>query len=187
MIAQKLKVKMMMSAFTYEAIKKRWGQDYFLDQKIQLVKENDIVTTWLSHEVKVIEVPGHDEGQLALMPQNKAWFIAGDLFQGVGTVVIGGSESSMKKYMDTLSKVIQLNPKVLYPSHGIALGGCGILKKTLLHRQEREEQVLKLHQDQKTEEEILNVLYSGIPSSLYPYALMNIRSHLQKLKDEGKV
>ena len=60
--------------------------------------------------------------------------MAGDLFQGVGTVVIGEPEGNMQTYMETLKKVIKLNPKCVFPSHGIALGGSHILQKNLVTR-----------------------------------------------------
>jgi endoribonuclease LACTB2 len=186
-VAQKLDTPMLMSQFTYEQLQKKHGVDYFMDRKIQIVKEGDVITHWLSHEVRVIEVPGHDKGQIALMPESKEWFIAGDLFQGVGTVVIGGFGSSMQEYMRTLEKVIALNPQIVFPSHGIGLGGVGILAKTLEHRKWREQQIIECLKNKKTEEEMLGMLYAETPSSLKPYALANIRAHLRKIADEGLI
>lgn len=186
-ISESLNVPMVMSQFTYDRLKEKQGSHYFKNQTIRIVKEGDVLTTWQGQRLFVIEVPGHDKGQLALMPENKNWFLAGDLFQGVGTVVIGGEGSSMKEYMETLRKVIDLKPQVVFPSHGIGLGGTLILEKTLEHRNVRESQVLDLFLKNKTEEEMLQYLYAEISSSLKPYALCNIRSHLQKLKEEGKI
>ena len=183
-IAHRYKLPIMLSADTHRRLKKI-NPDYFLGLNVVEVKEGDEVTHWLGHSVKVYEVPGHDEGQLALAPDNMAWFIAGDLFQGVGTVVIGGDEGDMAKYMKTLERVIALKPKVLFPSHGIGLGGTGILAKTLEHRKIREEQVLSMTKAGKDPQEILSELYSDIPLALHKYALMNIHSHLTKLKNEG--
>jgi len=50
-----------------------------------------------------------DEGQLALMPENRAWCIVSDLYQGVGTVVIAAPEGNMRKYFASLRKVIDLD------------------------------------------------------------------------------
>lgn len=183
-IAHRYKLPILLSADTHRRLK-GLKPDYFLGLEVREVKEGDVVTSWLGHEVKVYEVPGHDEGQLALAPDNMAWFIAGDLFQGVGTVVIGGDEGDMAKYMQTLERVIALQPAVLFPSHGIGLGGTNILQKTLEHRRLREEQVRKMTQAGKDETEILNELYPDIPLALHKYARMNIQSHQKKLKQEG--
>lgn len=183
-IAHRYKLPIILSKDTHQRLLKI-NPDYFLGLEVVEVKEGDTVTTWLGHPVKVFEIPGHDEGQLALAPDNLAWFIAGDLFQGIGTVVIGGEEGDMAKYMQTLERVIALKPTVIFPSHGIGLGGTGVLEKTLEHRKLREEQVLSLTKKGMSETDILNELYTDIPLALHKYALMNIQSHLVKLKKEG--
>jgi ribonuclease/clavin/mitogillin len=158
---------------------------FFNDVTVEIASEGTVVTTWLGKEVLVMEVPGHDEGQLALYPSDRSWFIAGDLFQGIGTVVIGGEEGDMQKYFYTLERIIKLSPKVVFPSHGIGLGGTNILQKTLAHRKEREAQVLELSQKGLTPEQMLSHIYSEVRKDLWPYALENIHKHLQKLKNEG--
>lgn len=158
---------------------------YFADTSVRLLREGDIVSTWLGEPLFVVAVPGHDEGQLALMPEGRAWFLAGDLFQGVGTVVIGDDEGDMAKYFATLEKVIALAPRVVFPSHGIGLGSTFILEKTLEHRRLREEQIRRLSSDGRSEDEILATLYSDIDVALLAYARKNIRSHLKKIARES--
>jgi len=165
----------------------RIRSDYFAGIKVEEIAEGLELTQWLGHPVHVIAVPGHDEGQLALMPANRAWFLAGDLFQGVGTVVIGDDEGDMAKYFQTLEKVIALAPRVLFPSHGIGLGSTMILEKTLEHRRLRESQVLSMTQSGKSEDEILQTLYSEIQPELLKYARKNIQSHLKKLRSENRI
>ena len=155
-----------MSQFTKDIIERKFDKDFFQGIEIKIIKEGDVVTQSLGKDVVVYEVPGHDEGQLALAPTTLNWFIAGDLFQGVGTVVVGDEEGDMAKYFKTLEKVIKLNPKRVIPSHGIALGGTNILQKTLEHRKMREEQVKSLSDDGKDLEEILKVLYSDVDQRL---------------------
>lgn len=185
-LALKYKWPMLMSGFTKDIIERKFDKNFFKDIQVQIIKEADIVTQSLGHDVVVYEVPGHDEGQLALAPTTMNWFIAGDLFQGVGTVVVGDEEGDMAKYFNTLEKVIKLNPKRVIPSHGIALGGTNILQKTLEHRKMRESQVKKLSDEGKELEEILMALYGEVDQRLWPYARKNIASHLEKLLNEEK-
>lgn len=179
-------VPIILSADSHQRLT-RIRPDYFTDIKIEEIAEGLKLTQWLGHAVEVIAVPGHDEGQLALMPVNRAWFLAGDLFQGVGTVVIGDDEGDMAKYFQTLEKVIALAPRVVFPSHGIGLGSTLILEKTLEHRRLRETQVLDLTQAGKSEDEILQTLYSDIQPELLKYARKNIQSHLKKLRLEQRL
>jgi ribonuclease/clavin/mitogillin len=183
-LARELCVPVLLSAYTRRRILEK-DPGFFDGVAVAEVREGDAVTTWLGRTVRVLEVPGHDEGQLALYPEDNSWFLAGDLFQGVGTVVIGGAEGDMKKYFATLERVIALGPAVVFPSHGIGLGGTSILEKTLAHRRLRETQVLALHQEGFAPEEMLPKLYADVRPELWPYALENIRKHLAKLAAEG--
>ena len=185
-LARELKVKLFISEYTYDRLIQR-DSSYFSDLETEFVKDGDKITKWLGRDVIVHEVPGHDEGQLALAPDNMGWFLAGDLFQGIGTVVIGGEEGDMKKYFNTLEKIIAQNPKVVFPSHGIGLGGPNILQKTLEHRKMREEQIYSSHKQGSTPDQILKELYSEISEKLWPYAMENIHKHLKKLKDDGRI
>jgi len=186
-LAAELKVPLLMSLDTHQRIKSRWGKDYFAEVSVIHLKEGDVICKWLHQDVTIYEIPGHDEGHLGLAPLDLSWFIAGDLFQGVGTVVIGGDEGDMKKYFETLQKVIALNPRVIFPSHGIGLGGVAILERTLEHRCVRENRILKLIRDGLNEDEVLKEIYAGIDKELWPLARQNIRKHLDKLRAEKRL
>ncbi len=160
---------------------------YFGDLLLRTYVEGDVVTRWLGQPVRVVAVPGHDEGQLALMPDNRAWFIVGDLIQGIGTVVIAKPEGNMARYFATLQKVIALDPAVIVPSHGMAMGTTYRLQATLNHRRLREAAVLSLYREGKTADAMLPLLYHDVDSRLWPYARMNIDAHLDKLREEGQL
>lgn len=186
MLAREYKVPVLISSDTHHRLTKK-DNGYFDGLEVVFLKEGDTVTKWLGRDVQVYEVPGHDEGQLALAPTDLSWFIAGDLFQGIGTVVIGGEEGDMAKYFATLERIILLNPKVVFPSHGIGLGGVSIIEKTLDHRRVRENQILTLHSNGMNEQQMLEEIYAEVPKKLWPYALQNIQKHLHKLKNDGKI
>lgn len=183
-LARELNVPVLLSSYTFDRIVEK-RPDYFAGIKTHFLNDGDFVTKWIGRDVLIMNIPGHDEGQVALYSQDLSWFIAGDLFQGIGTVVIGGSEGDMKKYFDTLDMIIKLSPKVLFPSHGIGLGGTSILEKTLNHRKQREKQILTLHLEGLKPEEMLEKIYSEVSKELWPYALENIFKHLQKLRAES--
>lgn len=185
-LALEFDVPMLMSQDTHDRLS-RMVPGYFENIKVTIVKEGDVVTKWLSHDVVVYEVPGHDRGQIAIASRDMSWFIAGDLFQGVGTVVIGDDEGDMAEYYRTLEKVITLNPRVVFPSHGIGLGGTNILQNTLDHRRTRENQVMTMHKQGMSVDQMLEEIYKGVDQRLWPYARKNIEKHLIKLKAEKKI
>jgi glyoxylase-like metal-dependent hydrolase (beta-lactamase superfamily II)/8-oxo-dGTP pyrophosphatase MutT (NUDIX family) len=186
-LAKHLCVPVYISEDSYNRILRKKGRTYFDGVVVNIAKDGDIITKWLNKDVEVISIPGHDEGHLALRPLSNEWCIVGDLFQGIGTVVVGDDEGNMTKYMNSLKKIIKLNPGAVIPSHGIALGGTDILQKTLKHRELREKQILDLYLDNNSQEEILEKIYSEVPSKLHVYALKNILSHLEKLASEGRI
>lgn len=182
-MAKQLKVPMGMSQDTFDRISRK-DKDYFSGVEVKIFKEGMELTKWKGEAVCIYETPGHDEGHLGLAPSSMKWFIAGDLFQGVGSVVVGGDEGDMQKYFASLKKVIALKPQCVYPSHGIALGGTHIIEKNLKHREIREEQIIELLSLGRTKDEILNTIYIGLPEKLKPYAMANIDSHLIKIEKE---
>lgn len=185
-LARRLQVPIGMSADTQTRIRARQPH-YFDELTVNAYQQGDAVCRWQGHAVRVLEVPGHDEGQLALMPENRAWCIVGDLIQGIGTVVIAEPEGHMGRYYQSLEKIIALAPRAIFPSHGMALGGTYRLSATLKHRQQREQQILMLHQQGHDPDAMLPIIYAEVDPRLLPLARMNILSHLHKLREEGVI
>ncbi len=184
-LARRLGLPIHLSQDTHRRIAGRQGATYFEGIDLRHRSDGEVLTRWRGEDVLVIAVPGHDEGQLALAPRGMAWFFVGDLIQGVGTVVISAPEGHMGRYFQTLEKVIALKPKIIIPSHGIAMGSTYRLEATLAHRREREREVLRLHREGLAKRMILDTLYQGLDERLRPLAMANIKAHLTKLGEEG--
>lgn len=183
-MARRMGLPILLSADTRERIE-TIEANYFDGVQTRLIGDGEVVTHWLGKPVRALEVPGHDEGQLALMPDCRSWCIVGDLIQGIGTVVIQKPEGDMGKYFRSLLRIIELDPKVIVPSHGIAMGSTHRLQETLKHRRQREATILDLHRKQQTMDEMLAAIYVGLDPRLLPLAKRNIESHLDKLREEG--
>lgn len=186
-VAKRFSVPLFISEDSFTRIQAIYGEDYFEKVDVRFLKDGDQIGFWLKKPLIIHAIPGHDEGHLGLAPETLEWFIVGDLFQGIGTVVVGGDEGDMQKYMESLNKVIKLKPGCVIPSHGIPLGGASILEKTFRHREMREEQIFDLHQQGKDLEQILQTIYFDVPKKVLKYARANIESHLLKLKHEGRI
>jgi len=185
-IARRFGVPIGLSADTHTRIRAS-DPRYFDGIEVRLHHDGDVVTRWLGQPLRVHAVPGHDEGQLALMPDSRAFCVVGDLIQGIGTVVIAPPEGDMSKYFATLERVIALNPRVILPSHGGALGGVFYLQQALKHRREREAQIVKLLAAGHAVNELLSAIYQNLDPRLIPLARMNITRHLTKLRSEGAI
>ncbi len=185
--AKELSIPLIMSQYTLERITKKKGINYFDGNVIHIVNDGDDINIGKGNFIKVYNIPGHDEGQIGLAPENMQWFIVGDLIESNRTVVIGGEEGNMTKYFHSLERVIALSPQWIIPSHGSPLKSVDFLVKTLTHRRERENQVKNLFLEGQTPEEIVKSIYRGTDKRLWPLALENVKAHLKKLKDEGSV
>lgn len=186
-VARRYRVPLGLSADTRARIAAKAGARFFEGLDVRIFSEGDELTRWQGESVRLLAVPGHDEGQLAPMPESRAWCIVGDLIQGIGTVVIAPPEGDMRKYFASLKRIIELDPAVIIPSHGLALGGTHYLQQALRHRMEREAQIRTRHEAGLGEDQILAEVYEGIDPRLLPLARLNIRSHLQKLREDGVI
>ncbi len=182
-IAISLGVPVLMTKITRDLLISANDRHFFTDLMVTLVKDGDRVAYWLDREVIVHDLSGHADGQIGLAASDMSWFVVGDLFQGIGTVVV----EDIVQYMNSLQKVIELKPKYIFPSHGMGLGGINLLQKIVEHRLMREEQILELHGKDMDIEHILKTIYFDTHPKLLPYARKNIEAHLAKLQNEGKI
>jgi len=180
---KKYNVPVGMGALTFKLLKKKWGKSYLQEASIEIYNEGDRLTTSLGEAVLVYSVPGHDQGQLALAPASLNWFLVGDLIQTVGTVLVGGDNANMTDYYKSLQKVIDLDPRVCIPSHGISIGGTFKVEKTLKHRQKREEDILALLKKGHSLDEVVGFLYAGLHAGLLKYAKSTVQCHIDRLKE----
>lgn len=184
-LAKELGISFSMSKGTYDHLLEDFDKDYFNEFDVKFYQDGDIVVKSCGVDVKLITTGGHAFGQSSLYRVDGAWMIVSDLIQTVGTVTIGGKGSCMREYFQSLQNVIDIDPQVIMPSHGICLGGTLKIKKTLEHRLGREEQVRKCVSEGKEIEEIFNEIYPDLPERLKSYAMATITSHLEKLRDFG--
>jgi ribonuclease/clavin/mitogillin len=183
-LARKFGWPLLTSETTRMRIAKR-SPAFFDGLDLQLIAEGDEVTRWQGEAVLALEVPGHDDGQIALMPEGRAWCIVGDLIQGVGTVVISKPEGDMRRYFESMDRIIALAPRFIFPSHGIGMGTTFRLEETMRHRRMREAEILKLQRAGQSMQDMLAAIYKDLDPRLMPLALRNIESHLDKLRADG--
>jgi glyoxylase-like metal-dependent hydrolase (beta-lactamase superfamily II) len=184
-LARDFSLPIVMSETTFQWMQKRYGKNYLENIEVKFAAEGDVLTYWQGEEVTVYEVPGHDYGHLGLAPRSLEWFLVGDLIEDKSTVVIANAEGDMALYFQSLERIIQLDPKILLPSHGMPMQSTARLKQTLEHRKIREQQVLHLHEQGHSPEQMTAIIYKKINRRLRPLALENIKSHLAKLEQEN--
>jgi ribonuclease/clavin/mitogillin len=136
--------------------------------------------------LRAFYTPGHEEDHVSYyMAANRAVFS--------GDTILGNSSSSIRnlgQYMKSLDVLAGLRPAMLCPGHGqIIHNGAARIQWYIQHRQQREEQILTaIRSGAGTVDEMVLAVYpSNLRKNLRGAAGRNIRTHLEKLVEEGRV
>jgi glyoxylase-like metal-dependent hydrolase (beta-lactamase superfamily II) len=139
--------------------------------------------------LRAVHAPGHSADHLVFFERESGALFTGDAVLGRGTSVIDPPEGDMAAYMRSLSIMLALTPRVIYPGHGPAVwSAIEKLREYVDHRKNREGQVLAgLEDGPRTPEELVPRIYSDHPQKLHPAAARSVLAHLLKLAREGRV
>lgn len=183
-LARALGIPVLLSERTLYRLQRGWGEKYLAGVELELVDEGSLITHWKRAPVRAYSLPGHDDGMLGLAPDTLDWFFVADLAQTGGSIVIPDEGGDLTAYFSSLRRVIDLEPKVIMPSHGIPSGGTAILEKTLQHRIDREQQIRPLYEAKASVSKILYEVYPGLEPRLEKLAVQTIHQHIRKLDEE---
>ena len=141
------------------------------------------------YPVRILHTPGHARGHLCFFDETYRSLIAGDLASTLSTIVIDPPDGDMNAYLESLDKVAELDPEVLFPAHGPPVrGAASHLKRLKRHRLERERQVHEAWQaGARTAAEMVAGIYADVPAEIHPIAERQIMAHLARLRRMGKL
>ncbi|HXV37431.1 MAG TPA: MBL fold metallo-hydrolase [Myxococcota bacterium] len=139
--------------------------------------------------LRAIHAPGHAEDHLCFWLEEERSLFSGDNVLGVGTTVIPARGGDLRAYLDSLERMLALQPGAIYPAHGPRIAdGTSRIREYIAHRREREAQILGALADGPLAiAEIVARIYRGYPQPLLPAAAESVISHLRKLEREGRV
>lgn len=134
-----------------------------------------------------VHTPGHAAGHLCFHRVQDGAVLAGDMVAGVGTILVDPSEGSMRAYMASLQRLVDLKPQVLMPAHGFELTpAVDALNHYLHHRTLRLHAVAeRLRHGDETPEQMVPHIYAGTPPSFFPLAARSVLSMLIMLEEDG--
>lgn len=139
--------------------------------------------------LRVLHTPGHAPGHLAFLEESTGCLIAGDLVAGLGTIVIDPPDGDMSAYLDSLTRVAALAPRVLFPAHGPPLyDAVRQLKKLKQHRLWREERIHEAwEQGKRTLDELVAAVYPDLDPRAQPLAERQVAAHVDRLRDQHRL
>ncbi|MCJ1269074.1 hypothetical protein MMC22_008963 [Lobaria immixta] len=131
--------------------------------------------------------PGHTVDHMALVLEEEDAMFTGDNVLGQGTAVF----EDLPLYLDSLQRMEKQFGGRAYPGHGpVIADGRSKIEEYIKHRQQREEEVLKVLRDAgapRTARDLVKIIYKDVPENLHDAAERGVVQILEKLRKEGKV
>ena len=150
------------------------------------LRSRESVPTGGGAKLRAYFTPGHEDDHVS-------YYMAEGRVVFSGDTILGNSSSSvrnLKQYMASLEKLAGLKPEILCPGHGqIIKNGTARVEWYIKHRTEREDQVLAaLVSGVDSVDDIVSAVYPrNLRRNLRSAAARNVRTHLGKLTEEGRV
>lgn len=168
-----------------------------LADKLAAMVGKDVVVPLKSQEVlqlgeqvtlRTLFTPGHEVDHIAFHFQEERMLFTGDC-------VLGASSSTVRdlaSYMKSLHLLTRYQHDTICPGHGPIVGpprGQQLVREYIQHREHREQQILEaLEQGITDVHAIARAIYPrNLKRGLWPGAERNVRTHLEKLKKEGRI
>lgn len=141
-----------------------------------------------SMEIAAVHTPGHTADHLAFWAAEDRALFTGDAVLGRGTSFIDPPEGDLTRYLRSLERMRDLDPRTIYPGHGpVVFDGKAKLEEYLTHRAEREEQVLAAMAGAPSSiDAMVDRIYADYPQEVHPLAARSLLAHLLKLEAEGR-
>jgi len=140
-------------------------------------------------ELAALHTPGHSSDHVVFSDPGSGALFTGDAVLGRGTSFIDEPDGDLAKYLASLRRMLERDPRTIYPGHGpVVLDAKAKLREYLEHRAEREEQILAgLAAGDSTVEALVERIYAEHPSDVRELAARSVTAHLHKLETEGRV
>jgi len=171
-----------------EALKKPWsGHDDAAEPLTAIEGGSQIEGEGVT--LLAIFTPGHAPDHLCYYLKEECALFTGDLVLGAGTTVIPDDSGDLGQYMDSLRRLLELDLEVIYSAHGpVIREPVKKIREYIAHRELRENQIIGALKDGPLDAmRIVKRIYTDVPEYLHQAAASSVRSHLKKLRNEGRV
>lgn len=169
--------------------------DYFRDLGCSIctvrptgtVVEGDTIRIGNYH-FQVFHTPGHAPGHISLYDSEKRLLLAGDVLGNKMLAWYAPSSGGAERFLVSLQKIGNLDIDLILPSHGnVIVDARKSIQETGEKILERDKIIINaLQAGEKTFEELNRLLFDSPSVQFFP-GIPILESHLQKLKNEGKI
>jgi glyoxylase-like metal-dependent hydrolase (beta-lactamase superfamily II) len=140
--------------------------------------------------LRALHTPGHASNHLCWLLVDDRMLFSGDHVMHGSTVVIAPPDGDMAVYLDSLQRLLALDPALstIAPGHGSLMTDPGATITGIVeHRDSRERSVAQALRTARraTVDELLPSVYADVRDELLPVARKSLWAHLRKLDAEG--
>lgn len=143
--------------------------------------------------LRALHTPGHASNHLCWLLTDERMLFSGDHVMGGSTVVIAPPDGDMTLYLDSLRRLLRLDPPLatIAPGHGpLLVDPAATVDAVIAHRLHREALVADALADAGagpvTVDELLAVVYTDVADELLPVARKSLWAHLRRLAEQGR-
>ena len=153
---------------------------------VQKLQSRETISIGGGTSLRVLFTPGHADDHVA-------YFLSAGRVIFSGDTILGSSSTSvrnLRQYMASLELLASQRPSIICPGHGqIIHDATSRIRWYIQHRQRREGQVVAaLEAGARTVNEVVRAVYPrNLRRNLRQAAANNVRTHLVKLEEEGRV
>lgn len=153
------------------------------------VAHGDVAAAGDGWTLRAVHTPGHTSNHMCFHLDEQRALFTGDHIMGWSTTVITPPDGDMRSYLDSLQRVKELDPHMLWPTHGSPVTDVPpFLDAFVAHRLDREGQVLAaVRAGVALVPDMVRQLYVGVDEKLYRAAGRSVLAHLIKLVADGDV
>lgn len=173
-----------------EVLKKPWpGHDEAAGAPITPIDDGATVRND-GATLRAVYTPGHAPDHLCYYLEEEKALFTGDVVLGAGTTVIPDDTGDLGQYMASLKRLLELDLAVIYPAHGpVIRNPRQKIQEYIAHRELRDNQILDALAagTPLAPMELVKKIYVDVPEFLHAAAANSVRSHLKKLRNEGRV
>jgi|TARA_R100000501_G_scaffold16352_1_gene29726 glyoxylase-like metal-dependent hydrolase (beta-lactamase superfamily II) len=136
-----------------------------------------------------VHTPGHTSNHLCFALDEEQALFSGDHIMGWSTSVVSPPDGDMTAYLSSLKKLQQREETIYYPTHGDPVENPQkLVRGYLVHRRQRETQILKLLADGPREiPGMVAAMYAMVSKALHPAAGRSVLAHLIDLERRNLV
>ena len=157
-------------------------------ESIKPVRSREVLRTGGGAALRCIFTPGHSVDHVCFHFAGERVLFTGDTILGSSSATV----SDLLAYMKSLQLLTKLRHDIICPAHGAVVPaprGRRLVQWYMNHRSQREEEVLSSLEKgiTKVDEMVKDIYPKNLKKGLRDGAARNVRTHLDKLKKEGRV